>query len=312
MLNFHSRKFRNRTIIVFASVAAAAVIVCGTVFGGKALAGVWGAARTKPAGTFHKLPSSHTFSHTSSARKAAFSSSRISSALASSDPISSMPHTPISSTLPASSVSDKGRHVYMTFDDGPSSLTKPLLDVLDRYGVKATFFVVGRNDGSNLTADLQDIARRGHVLAVHSYTHDYHQIYASSEAFFQDFDKMHSIIQSAAGIDTKICRLPGGSVNGYNGRTRKAILAGLKQRGYVYYDWNASSGDAGGPITSQGVVNNALSGVHAHHNSVVLFHNTSAKQATLKAIPHFIETLQKEGYRFCTLDPSVNNGPYIF
>ncbi len=204
-----------------------------------------------------------------------------------------------------------GRMVYLTFDDGPSSLTAPLLDMLDRYGVKATFFVVGAYD-KNETVDLKEIARRGHTIGVHSYSHDYRKIYASPEAFFRDFDRMHTLIQQATGVDAKILRFPGGSVNGYNKKTRAAILKGLQRRGYVYYDWNVSAEDAVRRPASQNLVQNVLRGVHQHRVSVVLMHNTAAKEATLRAMPQILKSLKSEGYAFGKLDPSVSSGPFAF
>jgi peptidoglycan/xylan/chitin deacetylase (PgdA/CDA1 family) len=205
----------------------------------------------------------------------------------------------------------KEKTVYLTFDDGPSSLTKPLLDILDQYQVKATFFVVGVND-KNETRDLQEIVKRGHAIGVHSWTHNYRQIYASEEAFFADFDRMHKAILDATGVDTKICRFPGGSVNSYNGETRRAIIKGLKKRGYVYFDWNVCSEDAGIAKTPEEIYQFALNGVHQHRISVVLFHNTAAKQATLQQLPRFLSTLKSEGYQFAVLDTSVDNSPFIF
>lgn len=204
-----------------------------------------------------------------------------------------------------------GKTVYLTFDDGPSSLTEPLLDVLDQYKVKATFFVVGVND-KNETRDLKAIVNRGHAIGVHSWSHNYHQIYASPQAFFADYDKMHQAILNATGVDTKILRFPGGSVNGYNSKTRAAIFKELKRRGIVYFDWNAGGQDAGGETTPDGIYRTALKSVRAHRVSVVLFHNTAAKGATLKQLPRFLSTLQGEGYKFDVLSPSVDNAPFIF
>ncbi|WP_416201116.1 MAG: hypothetical protein ACFWUD_02150 [Thermocaproicibacter melissae] len=205
----------------------------------------------------------------------------------------------------------KEKTVYLTFDDGPSSLTKPLLDILDQYQVKATFFVVGVND-KNETRDLQEIVKRGHAIGVHSWTHNYRQIYASEEAFFADFDRMHKAILDATGVDTKICRFPGGSVNSFNAKTRREIIMGLKRRGYVYFDWNVCSEDAAKAKTPEEIYQYALNGVHQHRVSVVLFHNTAAKQATLQQLPRFLSTLKSEGYKFAVLDTSVDNSPFIF
>lgn len=201
--------------------------------------------------------------------------------------------------------------VYLTFDDGPSNLTPPLLDVLDQFHVKATFFVVGAYD-PHVSEHLKEIAARGHAIGIHSYSHNYRQIYASERAFFEDFDRMHDLVRETTGIDSRICRFPGGSVNAYNRKTGTAIVSDLKRKGYVYFDWNASSGDAGGQNSPDGIYQSAMAGVHLHRISVVLFHNTSAKRATLQQMPRFLETLKEEGYTCRVLNPTVDNAPFIF
>ena len=62
------------------------------------------------------------------------------------------------------------RAIYLTFDDGPSIYTNDILDILDRYQVKATFFVVGR-EGTDAEEALQRIVEDGHTLGMHSYSH---------------------------------------------------------------------------------------------------------------------------------------------
>ncbi len=312
------RSTRNRLMMVLVGVVA--VALCGFGFVSAFEPVMTGLSRTKPTAAFSVAPVSTVSSRADSAASVPSPSSSSSPAFSSSSPASSPVSSGEESEPDDSAASSRpgrgpglpsGKTVYLTFDDGPSSLTAPLLDVLDECQVKATFFVVGVND-ANETHDLQEIARRGHAIGVHSWTHNYHQIYASPEAFFADFDRMHQAIFNATGIDTKICRFPGGSVNGYNTKTRRAILKGLKQRGYVYYDWNVSGSDTVEHISSDTIFSRALEGVHAHRVSVVLFHNTSAKAATLRQVPKFISTLKNEGYRFAVLSPSVDNSPFIF
>ncbi len=216
-----------------------------------------------------------------------------------------------SGQAPVEPLPGTGKVVYMTFDDGPSDLTVPLLNILDRYHVKATFFVVGSFDKEE-TSDLKAIVDHGQAIGVHSYTHDYRQIYSSSTAFFSDVDRMHDRILRDTGVNTRILRFAGGSVNAYNRKICKTLKAGLKQRGYVYYDWNVSSGDATTRTNARSILSNALDGVRRHRVSVVLFHNSAPKEATLDDIPKFIETLQGEGYRFASLDPPVDNAPFVF
>nr|WP_319487851.1 polysaccharide deacetylase family protein [uncultured Caproiciproducens sp.] len=211
----------------------------------------------------------------------------------------------------ASAAEKKNKTVYLTFDDGPSNLTIPLLDVLDQYHVKATFFVVGHTDRQSLKA-MEEIVGRGHAIGVHSYTHQYRQIYATPAAFLVDFAEMHDLILKDTGFDTKIYRYAGGSINDYNHGTAKAIIAEMNRRGFVYYDWNVSSGDAERGSTARSIYRNTINGVHQHNDSVVLFHNTKYKSNTLAELPKIIEQLQKEGYSFEKLDPDIDNTPYIF
>ena len=206
---------------------------------------------------------------------------------------------------------DHDKVVYLTFDDGPSNLTIPLLDVLDQYKVKATFFLIGKTDPQSIK-EMKEIVNRGSVVGVHSYTHQYKAIYATPAAFLDDFKRMHDLLLKTTGVDTYIYRYAGGSENSYNHNTAKAIISEMNRRGYTYYDWNVSSGDAERGATAQSIYSQTINGVHGHSHSVVLFHNTKFKGDTLSQMAKIIQTLQKEGYRFATLDPSVDNQPYIF
>ncbi len=205
----------------------------------------------------------------------------------------------------------KKKTVYLTFDDGPSNLTIPLLNVLDTYHVKATFFVVGHTDRQSLKA-MKEIVNRGHAIGVHSYTHQFEQIYASPASFLEDYAKMHDLIKSTTGVDTKIYRYAGGSVNDYNKNTARDIIAEMNRRGYVYYDWNVDSGDAEKGATAKSIYRNVISGVHRYSNSVVLLHNTKFKGNTLKVMAKIIKTLKNESYSFDVLGPSVDSSPYLF
>ena len=102
--------------------------------------------------------------------------------------------------------------VYLTFDDGPSIYTDEILDILDRYHVKATFFVVGK-DGSEAEAALQRIVEDGHTLGMHSYSHKYKELYESLDSFTEDFARIRDDIYQATGVESVYYRFPGGSSN---------------------------------------------------------------------------------------------------
>ena len=195
--------------------------------------------------------------------------------------------------------------VYLTFDDGPSDYTLPLLDVLDQYGVKATFFDVGiRTDVAEKA--MKETVKRGHVLAVHSYTHDFRSIYQSPNAFLEDFKKERDYIRSVTGVEPTIFRFAGGSINGFNKGTAKSIIKEMERRGYTYYDWNVDSQDAtGNNIPTQRIYNNVIQGVKGKDKAIVLMHNTNLKRTTLEILPSIIEELQRMGYRFDVLDNTV-------
>lgn len=191
-----------------------------------------------------------------------------------------------SGTTPA----DSGIHkVYLTFDDGPSVNTDQILDILDEYGVKATFFVVGK-EGYN--DQYRRIVEEGHTLGMHSYSHVYRDIYESVEAYGQDLEKLHTYLYELTGVDSRIVRLPGGSSNTVSKDKIQDIIAYLGQQGMTYYDWNVSSGDAAsGYVSAQQIADNVLNHVSEHHTSIVLMHDASGKNTTVEALPIILEKI---------------------
>ncbi|MBR8645990.1 polysaccharide deacetylase family protein [[Brevibacterium] frigoritolerans] len=119
---------------------------------------------------------------------------------------------------------------YLTFDDGPSLNTMDILNILDRYHVKATFFVKG-NEEPYAKSCYQEMISRGHSIALHSYTHDYSIVYRSTESFFQDLNRLETMLQEEYGIKSRIVRLPGGSNNRLRHQaSTKPIINGILQQ----------------------------------------------------------------------------------
>ena len=199
---------------------------------------------------------------------------------------------------------DPGKKViYLTFDDGPSENTARLLDVLDAYGVKATFFVTGRNpDYVNL---IGEIYARGHSVGVHTASHDYDAIYASEEAFFADFLKMQDIIAEQTGVRTTLLRFPGGSsntVSNFNPGVMTRLTQAVTDMGYQYFDWNVTAADTASNATFATVVENVEEGVAQHDASVVLQHDTN--KFSVDAVETILRWAQENGYTFRPLDPT--------
>lgn len=198
-------------------------------------------------------------------------------------------------------INPTGKTVYLTFDDGPSAYTRELLGILKKYNVKATFFVV--NTGS--IDIIKEIVADGHAIGIHSVTHTYKQIYASEDAFFEDLYKMQSIIESKTGVKTTLMRFPGGSsntVSKFNPGIMTRLTQAVEEHGFQYFDWNVSSGDAGGAKTREKVYQNVISGIQKRNVSIVLQHDT--KGFSVKAVEDIIIWGLENGYTFLPLTPN--------
>ena len=199
-----------------------------------------------------------------------------------------------------------GKVCCLTFDDGPSPNTGRVLEVLERCGVKATFFVVGSAcSGQAGQERMRAIAAAGHTIAMHSWTHDYKTVYASVEAFLDEFSTLYQYIYEVTGVHPQLYRFPGGSINGYNRGVYQEIIAEMTRRGFVYFDWNASAQDATVyPRPAWDISADCLKGI-GRELVVVLAHDSAARGTTVDALPAVIEGYQNAGYTFSSLHPGV-------
>jgi len=193
----------------------------------------------------------------------------------------------------ASILQEDGRKIYLTFDDGPSTYTNDILDILKQYDVKATFFVVGKTDEESLAA-YQRIVKEGHTLGMHSYSHKYEEIYQSVEAYAQDLSNLQEFLYKTTGVWSRYTRFPGGSSNEVSQVRMKELIQYLDNQGIQYFDWNISSGDAAnGQVSVQVLVDNVLNNVEKYGTVIVLMHDAADKATTVEALPIIIEKLQE-------------------
>lgn len=192
---------------------------------------------------------------------------------------------------------------YLTFDDGPSLNTEKILEILDKYNIKATFFVVGPS--YKLKDDLLlKIVKSGHELAIHSYEHNYSYIYSSKENYIKDFEKCEKWIKRITGKAPTLYRFPGGSSNTIGTKQLiKSIITELEKKGYVHADWNVDTLDSYVKNEPSKVLSNALTSIRRNENNnhyfqTVLMHDDIHKPATIEALPKLIEKLIAKGYHF--------------
>lgn len=207
---------------------------------------------------------------------------------------------------PRSAVPSGQKVCYLTFDDGPSENTLKILDILNTYGVKATFFVINSAD----IGYVKNIYEAGHTVGLHTATHNYSQIYASTDAYFNDLQQISDRVESIIGVKPTAMRFPGGSSNKVSAKYCVGIMTDLvslvRERGYSYFDWNVSSGDADSNTPSYTYIrNNVLNSAKNKNSACVLMHDSSVKTTTVQALPEIIEGLTAMGYRFEALTPET-------
>lgn len=184
------------------------------------------------------------------------------------------------------------RYVYLTFDDGPSSSTNKILDILSEYDVKATFFVCGKPD-AKYTDVYKRIVDEGHTLGMHSYSHKYNVIYSSIDAFKDDYEKLRIFLYDTTGQWPKFYRFPGGSSNTVSSVSIKELAELLEDSGVTFFDWNVSAGDTISGATSATIYNNVVGNIPKFKHCVVLMHDAADKKATVEALPDIIEAIQR-------------------
>lgn len=196
--------------------------------------------------------------------------------------------------------SNNQKTAYLTFDDGPSyNVTPRILDILDKYNIKATFFVIGKQASANKDILIRE-QREGNAIGDHTFTHDYKYVYENPKNLVDDFRKCESILNPILGPSYKVkyVRFPGGSF----GSNRKPFRDAVLKAGYSFIDWNSLNGDAeGNNIAPDKLVGNLKQTSKGKKTLVILMHDAPTKQTTVQALPQIIDFLKSQGYIFKTL-----------
>ena len=193
--------------------------------------------------------------------------------------------------------------IWLTFDDGPSAkLTPKVLDILKKENVKATFFVINYSESNEPI--IKRIVAEGHTIGIHGYSHEYSKIYKSKETFMSNIYTLQDKIYKSTGVKSMYIRFPGGSSNTVSRKYCKGIMTELTKevlaKGFKYFDWNISSGDAGGAKDAKAVYKNVKKSLSKKRGNLVLCHDIHQK--TLEALPDIIKYAKKEGYTFARID----------
>lgn len=192
---------------------------------------------------------------------------------------------------------------YLTFDDGPSlNITPQILNILNQYEIKATFFLLGRNVARYPELVKQEYDSK-HYLANHGYSHSYDTIYSNPQMVLDEYTRTEQLIRDSIGIQeysSHLFRFPGGS----GGKKYSTVKAQAKQllsdNDILYIDWNSLTNDSVGKPTKESIMNNLISTVGTKNSIVVLMHDASSKQLTADMLPQVLDYLIEQGYTFKT------------
>ena len=199
-------------------------------------------------------------------------------------------------------------YIYLTFDDGPGLYTDEILDILNKYDIKATFFVTKNGEDETILREYNE----GHTIGLHTYTHQW-KIYSSEEAYYDDLNKIKDRVFKITGYESKFIRFPGGSSNTISRAYSKNIMSKLTnsvtENGYKYFDWNVSIEDAGACAKlrvknkEECVINYFKSGISKKQANYVLMHDV--KEYTKNALEEMILYAKENNYEFLKIDDNT-------
>lgn len=190
--------------------------------------------------------------------------------------------------------------VALTYDDGPNpTFTPQILKILDKYNVKATFFMIGKKMEQN-PGIVKQVVAHGHAIGNHTYTHPSNIELLSPEQIKQEINKCEDVIFRQTGDRPHIFRTPKGLING-------TVATIAEDEGYETILWTVSADHHDAP-TPQDMANRVLK--HVVPGAIILAHDGMypIRWKDVAATPLIIEALQKKGYRFVTLPELLSAG----
>ncbi len=195
----------------------------------------------------------------------------------------------------------ESKKVYLTFDDGPSPLTKEYLDILKKHQVKATFFLIGQQIEGDMKKIVEREIREGHELGVHTYSHRSGEIYQSADSYYKDVKRVQKKLLDEFRYQSLIWRFPWGSANCYIGGFKEDVVGRLQKEKMDYVDWNVSAEDSVGEPSVASIMENIKKDCFDVEEPVVLMHDSGCNQMTLEALEEVILLFKQEGYEFATI-----------
>lgn len=190
-------------------------------------------------------------------------------------------------------LAEEEKVIYITFDDGPTLNTPEIIKTLEKYGAKATFFVL--EERIVMYPDFaKEIYHSGNAIGLHGVSHS-EAIYSSPTAPLEEMKKTEESLKNVVGVGSKLVRVPFGSSYRLSGSMAK----NLTDNGYIIWDWNVDPRDSVGTIVPEKVMKNLKKDLaRCKGTPVILLHD---RKSTSKLLPLMLEYLKKEGYKMLPL-----------
>ncbi|WP_339076590.1 polysaccharide deacetylase family protein [Clostridioides difficile] len=190
-----------------------------------------------------------------------------------------------------------GKIAYITIDDGPSKFTDEMIKTLNKYNVKATFFMIDGNM-KEYPQQVKNIIKNGNTAGFHSVSHDIHKLYVTSTSAKEEFDTNDQTFYKITGKHSKVIRIPYGS----KPYTPQASYQALVDAGYKIWDWDLDTEDW--KFNSSQIVQNVKNHIKNRKGEdkdqlVVLMHE---KKQSAEALDSVLKFLSDEGYEFAPVD----------
>lgn len=182
----------------------------------------------------------------------------------------------------------KSKVAYITFDDGPNKYTPKILDLLKKYDMKATFFLL--EDRINTYPDIvKRILNEGHSIGLHGQSHEKTVFYANNSSALNEMNSTNHTLKDLIGYNIKLVRVPYGS----KPHLTEIQYNSLINYGYKVWDWNIDSTDTHKGCTTSSIVSNTLKELNNYHTPIILFHD---KQITVKSLPYILCHLKENNF----------------
>lgn len=194
--------------------------------------------------------------------------------------------------------------VYLTFDDGPQNITMDILDLLDQYNAKATFFMLEPYMWSYPDA-IEEMIKRGHSVGVHSVTHNKNKLYKSSKTVVNEMTMAKNSLEEITGVESNLMRVPYGSVP----HMKPEYVQAVENHGFIMWDWNIDSMDwkyTDGYFVKHTI--NQLEAFDKDEPMIILMHD---KETTVKHLEKLLSYLQDNNYEMLAIDESMEPVQFV-